>query len=1104
MRIKQLEVRGFKSFRNRTVLRFEKGSSCIVGPNGCGKSNVVDAFLWVMGEMAPKQLRGSAMEDLIFAGTDKHPPSAVAEVSLIIEYTKPQKLPSFMQLKDDFSLELKAGTEVMLTRRLDRDGKSEYLINSKPCRLKDVQEIFMDTGAGVHGFSFIEQGAVEKLISSKPEQKRTLIEAAAGISKFRSRKKEAERKLGLTETNLKRLADMLSHQKQHLEKLKRQSSKAERFTELKAEVRKKDIQIGLWNREYLQKEKQLIGTQTRQEVQKNALKKKELTDRQILSKELQKKYDLNKGKVEQAQVEAVAVATELEQKQQEIYDKREGIEKTAEKMKARYLELDTRRQDLKTKLASFIHDQAISHERISVLEEKIESLATSEGEHVSTLKKKASEVQKLKSQKIALTEELEQKNQLSFSVINSVQTLEKDKFSFEKDLQAQALELKKIEVKTGEFYSEWNSLKKLSSRLDSKEKGVQFLLQSFEQKKNFTETAASISLNSPTLEKAISSYLELRLKSVFCKKDSILPALDLLNKNKNRCRFIIPSLKAFDEELLKKQESSVKKAEGFVSILKDQIQGTDALLDSLFSGVAVVEDVSAAFRLKKQYPAWCFITKNGEVLTKEGDFIGGEDPAEEMNILTYRRAMEEMPLQYKKMKEEINARSASLKKTKSLLQENQERLMELHEQKGNMQMRTLELNKDLERVHQNYDRLGQDVKLLQTKISDCHKQSQELRTKRQELINNTKASSRRETFEQELKQVELACEKQSQQQQKFSETKDQIDKKTRDEMQILSQERQNKEGELSAFSEEQEQLREQINYEQSAVIELHQLLMDTETKINDLKLQSESISLKQTSLEERIIEKYQIDLDALETEDLALTEEERQKFNKEAEEQLLEKLISRLSSMGPVNLLALEEYEESRKKNKFYQEQYDDLYASKEKLNQVIRRIDNFCSTKFKEVFEEVNSCFSRVWPALFEGGKAKLILTKEKEIEGIDIMVQAPGKKIQNMNLLSGGEKAMTAVAFIFSIFLVKPSPFCLLDELDAPLDDVNVARFNSLLKEMAGVSQIIVITHNKYTMRSCDHLYGITMEEKGVSKIMSLNMQAHNVGGKELSPSN
>ena len=283
MRIKQLELKGFKSFKSRTVIRFGEGTSGIVGPNGCGKSNVVDAFLWVMGETAPSHLRGSSMEDLIFSGTGKYPPSGIAEVSLVMEPTAGENP---LSSSNDSFLNKKY-SEIMLTRRLDRDGKSEYLINSQPCRLKDVQELFMDTGAGIHGFSFIEQGAVENFISSKPEQKRLLIESTAGISKFRSRKRSAERKLELTEVNLKRLKDILSQQNSQLEKLKKQSKKAEQFRNLKNQIREKDLQISKWDLSHIQKEKNLLDKQIHGENKKQNLQKKELEQARTQTDKLQ-------------------------------------------------------------------------------------------------------------------------------------------------------------------------------------------------------------------------------------------------------------------------------------------------------------------------------------------------------------------------------------------------------------------------------------------------------------------------------------------------------------------------------------------------------------------------------------------------------------------------------------------------------------------------------------------------------------------------------------------------------------------------------------------------------------------------------------------------
>ena len=1186
MKIKQLELKGFKSFKNRTVIRFGKGISSIVGPNGCGKSNVVDAFLWVMGETAPKHLRGSSMEDLIFTGTGKQPASGVAEVSLVMEAKTPNVFPS----------PYKECEEIMVTRRLDRDGKSDYLINSRPCRLKDVQEIFMDTGAGIHGFSFIEQGAVERFISSKPEQKRLLIESAAGISKFRSRKKEAERKLELTDVNLKRLKDILSQQNTQLEKLKKQSEKAEQFRNLRQQIREKDVQISRWDLNHIQKEKQSLDKQIEEEKQNNEDRKKELAHTGSNSDELKKIYEEKKVQEKKIETDMDSIKVQflslekelaglkasiqvnkqdishqdfqsykknrqtflshmedsenqivqLEKKQKDLHEQWEWVKQEYEKLNKKLSASDMKKQSLETELMNCVHQEALSRERDQSIVEKIRDWDQNEKELKILLQEKNKVIQKLQSQKKLMMEDLERKKQLSFNVTGSAQELEKEVESFKKDIQVQESHLKKMQEEASALYSEWNSLKKLGSRIDAQEKGIQFVLQSTEGKETFIETAASIRLLLPMLEKAVSSYLELRLKSVFCREEeAVLPALAMLNEKKSgRCRFILKNYQnslATDE----KHKKSLLKESGFQFFLKDQVEGSSELINFLFSSVAVVEDIQTALRLKKKYPNWCFLTLKGEALTQEGDLIGGEFVQDEMNILAYRRAIEEMPVQYEKMSSQIDLMEAQLKRTKTLFQKSSDKLSALSKEAGNFQISILEISKDLEGLSRDQNRLISEVSDIQKKTLECHDKRQELQKKRDHLQNELTISARKDALTQELKQAELECEKGEREKQTLSQQKNQLwtkvagcekemasvketrsllkqslesenreekkflsrslekkaliqtyEKKlqeTEQQHNILCQKIQNTEKQLASLVGERESIREKISTEQSRIISLHQTLAEKESIISNLKLQSESLLLKKSSVVERIMERYQIDLKSSTSfGDFCLSD--KSDFNKDAEEQALQKMNKRLSYMGEVNLLALKEYEELVEDNNFYQKQYEDLCSSKEKLSQVIKRIDSFCSKKFKEVFEQVNSCFSKVWPSLFEGGKAELILVKdpEKGVEDMEIIVQPPGKKIQNMNLLSGGEKAMTAVAVIFSIFLVKPSPFCILDEVDASLDDANIARFNSLLAEMAAVSQIIIITHNKYTMRECSYLYGVTMEEKGISKVMSLDMEA------------
>ena len=1199
MKIRQLELKGFKSFKNRTVIRFGKGASGIVGPNGCGKSNIIDAFLWVMGETAPKHLRGSSMEDVIFSGTGKHPASGVAEVSLIME------LGDTSEMTTSFEPVLNKKQEIMLTRRLDRDGKSEYFINSRPCRLKDVHEVFMDTGAGVHGFSFIEQGAVEQFILSKPEQKRILIESAAGISKFRSRKREAERKLDLTEINLKRLRDILSQQENQLRKLKKQSEKAEQFRGIKERIREKDIRISGWDLKCVQKEKQSLDEQIKTENKKSGDIKKEVDQQGARSDELKKLYEHHRTKSVKAETEMQSIQNrflsldkelvglkasiqvnkqnlspqdaqsykqnrqailsqidksekqiyELEKKQKSFNEQWGRIKKEHEQISESCSSAEIRKQSLETELMKCAHQEALSQERDQSIFEMIKDGDQNEKEWKSVLQIKSREVQKLQSQKKKLDEELEKEKQLNFNVADSVQQLQADVDSFKKDIQIQESRLKEAKEKASVFYSEWDSLKKIGSRMDTQEKGLRFVLNSAEKKEDFMETAASVRLLSPVLEKAVSSYLEMRLKSVFCRDEqAMLSALTLLKqKQKGRCRFILPAQQAGASRLFSSGVTApsalskkIKKEPGFKFFLKDKVEGDQELIDLLFSNTAVVEEVSVALHLKSKYSGWCFLTVAGEVVTPEGDLIGGELVQGEMNILTYRRAMKEMPVQYEQMKKKVELMEAQLKETKALFQKSENKLSELNRQGGDFQIRILEMNKDMESVTRDQDRLASEVSGVQKKVLEYQKKRQEWQKKRDQIRDEITSSARQNALTVELKQAEGAYKKQREERLLLSGQKDQIwmemttcekelamvrekvillkqslEDEEQKEKKILSyslekkaliqnyekqleekerekkifyQKVRNKESQISSLVEEQEDIREQINKGQTAIIDLHKMLTEKESVINELKLQSESLSLRKSTLTERIMEKYQLDLESLEDSRIFSDEKEVLSFNKEEEEKELQKLTNRLSSMGEVNLLALKEYEEVNKENDFYQKQYEDLCTAKEKLSQVIKRIDSFCARRFKEVFEEVNSCFSKVWPSLFEGGKAEMILTKdpEKGVEGIDIMVQPPGKKVQNMSLLSGGEKAMTAVAVIFSIFLVKPSPFCILDEVDAPLDDVNVVRFNSLLEEMAAVSQMIIITHNKYTMKGCSRLYGVTMEEKGISKVMSLDMDS------------
>lgn len=1076
MQIKQIELKGFKSFKQKTVIRFDDGINCIVGPNGCGKSNILDAFMWVMGEIAPSHLRGSSMEDLIFTGTDQQPQAGLAEVSLVLEKTKHRSLPSPYR---NFS-------EIMLTRRLDRDGKSEYLLNSKVCRLKDIQDVFMDTGSGVHGFSFIEQGAVENFISSKPEQKRRLIETAAGISRFRIKKKEAERKLSLTAANLQRLEDLLGDQENQLKKLKKQSEKSEQFRTLKKAIQEKDLQISHWDMALYENENKKLNQNLKEERKKADQTKSHLTELNSTLERLKKDYESKKQELQSAEEELTICRQEtqtlekalaglssslqarsdnktsdqedaessqqnksktlqllsenkktlekIEQHRLKLLEQQDHLKKECLRQEQHCYSLELKSKSMETRLLDFKQRETLTGELSKSVERSISELIQSEKEYNELLDKKYREQQKLQSKKVKLQEQLEKEKQLSFNVSQQVEQLKEE-------------------------------LEQLKKNIAKKET-------------DFQETTV----------------------------------------------------------ISKKELQEIKQIDGFKYFLKDRLEENKQLVEWLFTRTAVVNNLTVAMKLKTKYPLWCFISLDGEVITSEGDVVTIQDKAS-INISEYKRAMEKIPVQYQSWKEKKSMLNRELKDMKNAFQQKTNELARLSKKEGGGEVFVFGIKKDLELVSRDLIRMDSEVLELQQKIQSCQKKLQESKDK-QKTMEGPMDSMQFDNLEQELERITKERDEERGKKEALLNEKKQIDQKISDYeierqsikvkqdllYQSVEQEKQREQSLFVRSQEKQKQIekeqeeislkelhlkqslekmdkqttdvklltetcestQKEVDQKQTDIIKLHETLSEMESNINEIQLEQEGINSKKSSLLARVEELYQIKLDSKNYKGETV-------FDREKAEEELQQMNARLSRMGAVNLLALEEQEDLSKENQFYQEQYEDLLSSREKLQQAIDKIDRFCSEKFKAVFEQVNTCFSKIFPTLFEGGKAELMLIElDGGEEGIDIMVQPPGKKVQNMNLLSGGEKAMTAVSVIFSIFMVKPSPFCILDEVDAPLDDVNIARFNSLLTEMSNISQVIIITHNKYTMKNSGRLYGVTMEEKGISKVMSLDMKS------------
>ena len=661
----------------------------------------------------------------------------------------------------------------------------------------------------------------------------------------------------------------------------------------------------------------------------------------------------------------------------------------------------------------------------------------------------------------------------------------------------------------------------------------------------FSYLTDTIKISSEEWDPAFKMLLGPKLKSIFCQKtESVLSLLSHLKPEQKQkgLRFI---LKEYQRKKIPDENEKTKlKAEpGFLFFFTDKLEGDSEWIHLLFSHTAAVTNISIALKLKHKYPEWCFITKNKEILTQDGELITGNTHIHgQMTVMDYNR-LETIPKQHHQQETQIEFMKRKLKKTQSLFEKTTKKLEELNNQQNHSQISTLKIKKDLELYHRDKENLITEISVFKKKLESVQQKKEEL-YKKQSSLEKEFSSPQIHSLQLEFEKAEREYRKWEKEKTDTLAEKDQLSLKKQSiekEIKVLKEKHhilnlslkanQDREKSLLSISGEKDtliqnyeklvteqelkqkdhvqRLREQnktiihlkkqcdnilkqISHQQSELKTHHQSLSKQESTVHEWKLKQKSLLLKEEALQNRIFDLYQVDLSHLEIENSDF--QPNTEINNDKKAQELEDLKIQLNRMGAVNLLALKEYKELDKEHQFYQKQYDDLCVSKEKLTEVIKRIESFCSRKFMETFEKVNSYFAKVFAALFEGGEARLILTEmeEKEEQGLDIMVQPPGKKIQNMNLLSGGEKAMTAVALIFSVFLIKPSPFCILDEIDASLDDVNINRFNSLLSEMSTVSQVIIITHNKLTMRSADKIFGVTMEEKGISKVLSMDMKS------------
>lgn len=1193
MRIKKLELVGFKSFKDRTVIHFDKGITGIVGPNGCGKSNIVDALVWVMGEMSAKHLRGANMSDVIFGGSEGYAPLGMAEVSLTLENDG-----------GPFPVKYLKHSEIMITRRLHRDGESEYLVNKEPARLRDIHEIFMDTGAGSKGFSIIEQGAIGKIITAKPEDRRTLIEEAAGITKFKVRKRESQRKLISTEQNLVRLQDILGEQKRQLDSLERQAQRAERYRNLKRDLQDKEILVSSksylalhteaealrrevdearereagWSGKVSQMESEIATVRLQAVEQEKVVEDLQMqhqraqTQAQTLEfqirelnfeiEQARRNKEMTGSLLEQSQARKIALDNELKTVEENLAAatvKADEVGQQYQTQAAELSQIQARIQSLDSQLTVQRREMLTVSQSETHLDAKFQSLndkIAEQGERLEQLRQVEVELQEQKGEferrRNQTFSKLEGERQMQLDIMKDVENFQANYEILQRQVSEKQNEVTEFKDSLNEVASRLYGLENLQANFEGFEEGVKEVML-WQRQRQEAHADGSVSVSATmrpvaeivevperfelAMEAALGARLQLLVSD---NSETALGALDFLKSNtKGRSSFVandwMPDSAGGGLEQLKTQSGVDVVLADVVNIPGDQQRA----LKPFFQSVVVVDSIRTALRLRAEYAGYTFVTTEGDCLSADGVLTGGTAESADSGLLKRRREIKELSQQREEWAGKLALARVSLEKLEARMKQVGEELESSRKRNNEKEIEVAGLKKDLERAENELKNAEVAVQRQQNEISkedsslqrlsseseDIGERLTDMRGRRVELESSVKeldeeyqssrtgvdelqrrvtnlqveAASTRKDVESLRQRFELLTrslnEIQAQVQQMASEsdrsheslTVNQVLVEQRKlELETAIDEAQDAAQNLAEARDKFERVQAQAREQEQALNDSHHGYHQLQSRMNEASLRLEQVRMKEQYLIEQIHERYM----------LALADVAPQYADTVIDLQTLENevndLKNKLNKIGDVNLSSIEEYEDLQKRHGFLDQQYKDLIEAKEQLKKVIDRINRICSRRFKDTFEQVNERFTKVFPVLFGGGEARLILVEDPENGemGIDIVSKPPGKKLQNVSLLSGGEKALTAVSLIFSIFLVKPSPFCLLDEVDAPLDDANVFRFNDLVKEMAKRSQLIIVTHNKHTMKVNNTLYGVTMEERGVSKMVSVSL--------------
>ncbi|MCI9177862.1 MAG: chromosome segregation protein SMC [Clostridia bacterium] len=1181
MYLKRIELQGFKSFADKTVLEFKTGITSVIGPNGSGKSNISDAIRWVLGEQSMKSLRGAKSEDIIFAGTQARKSLGFAEVSMVIDNTD-GKLP----------IEY---AEVTVTRKIFRSGETAYMINKTPCRLKDILELFMDTGIGKDGYSIIGQGKIDEILSNKSEDRRHIFEEAAGIVKYRTRKQESEKKLEQTKLNLLRINDILSEIEANIEPLKIQSDKARQFLDMREEL--KGIEVGLFiyniatykeKLEQILKDEEIMNSQKQDEDTKienmqtakenlrqaidaitnqieemqnigfeSSNKIEKINSEISISKERIQNNQNNKERLEQEIEEVNARIEDLQEEQKQKIEKKKGLTSNKEKFEK---ELKEKEQNL----AQITKE--LSEEELQIEEKKqtVEKNTDEKYELVASLNTLDANDQNLEKNKKSLKNEID----TTISELDGARTnkqelskgfyeLENKKIAADNNLQKSVKQkeeglakLKKYEEEIGKLTYQQRMksarhqfLVETEKEKEGYHKTVKSLLNACEKNDGLRQAAKGVLANLITVDKeyelAIEMCLGQALQNIVTKTEQDAKKLiEYLRSNSlGRASFLpISSIQG-------KRLEKLSKIEGVIGIASDLVKCDkeyEQIVLNLLGRTVVVKDMETAITLaKKDKYSFRIVTLQGDIISSSGSISGGSAPNKSVNILGRSREIESLEKELKKLEKQIQETTKEKEEYAASIGNSIEETAKLEKQLQEIGIVYATEKQKIVAIEDNITKLEERLAKLRQDLTNTEIQKEENRKQKQETQNEIETLNKQI---EELNQVIESFSLKNKDKQtyidnlnlditnlkisvgSFDESESSIDEiveRIAGDIQNAQASIQTKKTTIQNLIEETENLKTAICDYEAQIEQAKQEVTSSSTKIEEFKKERTTKTEKLAKTESEITSQFSV-LEALK-EQIVKLEVKKSKVEQDIEavteslwneyeltpntageyskptnvvaaQKQVNTLRTKIRDLGSINIESIEEYKKTKERYDFMSEQRLDLENTASKLRKVISDMTQTMKTQFKERFKVINKNFSEVFTELFNGGKAELILEDEENLLecGIDIHVQPPGKKLQNMMLLSGGEKAFTAIALLFAILKINPAPFCVLDEIEAALDDVNVYRFAEYLKKFCKDTQFLVITHRKGTMEAADTVYGVTMEENGISKLLSIKLRS------------